>query len=107
MDNQPVELSPSERAKLLLNQMTTEEKVDQLRAEMILWKEDGKRDYTVGHSRNIAHFLHHADQEIISPSQCAAALNEDTALSMKAKRFGNPAVSYTHIRAHETVLDLV
>ena len=81
-------LSPEERAKILLSQMTITEKIDQLRSQLSLEAPNPERDYTVGHVRTVGHFMHKHGN--VKPSETATAINHDTEQSMKASRFGIP-----------------
>jgi len=54
--------APDQRAQLLLNEMSNEEKLWQLSADMIYSVEedyDQKREPRHGHYRNPGHFMHH------------------------------------------------
>jgi beta-glucosidase len=81
----------AERVKDLMSRMTVEEKVNQIRSQLLFMHEyEIKRDFSVGHTRGIAHFMH-CDNKIY-PSDCADALNKDTQKSMDANRFGIPVL---------------
>lgn len=82
----------SQKAAELLKKMTTEEKVDQLRSQLTFMPQYGERDYQVGHFRNIAHFMHHGKEAVVTPSECAAAINEDTRKSIEASPHGIPVL---------------
>lgn len=83
-------LLPEEKAKKLLSQMTVDEKIDQIRSQLVRNYHSPERDYKVGHMRNIGHFMHQAAP--VKPSVAAEAINEDTQRSMEANRFGIPVL---------------
>ncbi len=85
-------LPVDERVGDLLSRMTLEEKVDQLRAQMTFLKEYPQRDYSVGHFRNIAHFLHEDRVESAPARECAEAINRDSHLALEANRLGIPVL---------------
>lgn len=63
----------------LMNRMTPEEKMAQLQSQLLfLPKYAQGRDFTVGHFRNVAHFMH--TQAPATAGSCAAAINEDIEL---------------------------
>lgn len=84
-------LPAEERAKLLLAEMTLEEKIFQLKSQL-LWPQEieEKRDYRTGAVRNIGHFLH--EHGAVKPSVAAQAINEDTRKSIQAGRLGIPVL---------------
>ena len=81
-----------QKAKALLAQMTIEEKVDQLRSQLTFMPQYSQRDFKVGHFRNIAHFMHVGKTRGATPSECAAAINEDTKRSIEASSHGVPVL---------------
>lgn len=82
--------SPEERAEALLAQMTTEEKVDQLRSELLMdWQKYDDRDFSVGHVRNVGCFL---PTELCTAGEVARRINEDTRRSIAANRLGIPVL---------------
>jgi len=76
----------------LMNRMTPQEKIGQLRSQLLFDPHDTRRDYTTGNVRDIAHFMHAngpADAQT-----CAKAVNQQTQKSMAASRFGIPELSH-------------
>lgn len=84
-------VSAEKRAKDLIQRMTLEEKVFQLRSEMKI-DTYNERDFRVGHVRNPAHFLHYQNSEPVSAKVCAEAINEDQRQSIEANRWGIPVL---------------
>ena len=83
------------RVNDLIGRMTLEEKVFQLRSQLLFLPEyNTKRDFRLGHVRNIAHFLHVDAKEPVSAKICAAAINEDTRKSIEANRWGIPVLQH-------------
>jgi len=81
------------RVNDLMKRMTLEEKVQQLQSQLIfLPKYAQDRDFTVGHFRNVAHFMHLNGPA--TASACAAAINEDTKRSIAASRLGIPVLQH-------------
>jgi beta-glucosidase len=91
---QNASLPVQQRVDDLLKRMTLEEKVLQLRSNMLYLKHYNERDFKVGHVRNIAHFMHRETKDTIRPNQCAAAINLDTRKSVEANRFGIPVLQH-------------
>ena len=90
-------LSFKERAEALLSEMTIEEKVCQLSAEMLIMSDSkGMRDYRLGNARNPAHFIHwDFDKKVLAPKstrEVVECINEDIKRSMQANRFGIPVL---------------
>lgn len=83
-------LTAVENARKLIKQMTVEEKANQLRAQLLYLNHYNERDFSVGHFRNIAHFMHENGPQ--KPSECAKAINEDTRKSMEASRLHIPVL---------------
>ena len=84
-------LSAAERAKALLDEMTLDEKLQQLKSQLMWPREyEEKRDFTVGSMRNIGHFMH--EHGARPASEAAAAINEDTRRSIEASRLGIPVL---------------
>jgi beta-glucosidase len=84
--------SIDQRVEALLKRMTLEEKVEQLQSQLLFPEKYKDRNFTVGHFRNIAHFMHKI--EPASAGACAAAINEDTRQSIAASRFGIPGLQH-------------
>jgi beta-glucosidase len=83
------------RVDNLMRQMTLEEKVEQLQSQLLFRdKYDTERNFKVGHTRNIAHFLHYGKPDPVSASECAEAINEDTRKSIEASRLGIPVLQH-------------
>jgi len=87
-----VKLPVEERVKDLIGRMTLEEKVYQLRSQLIFKNQYNERDFKVGHVRNIAHFLHYETNEFVTPKICAEAINQDQRKSIEASRLGIPVL---------------
>jgi beta-glucosidase len=89
------ELPVAQRVDNLIGQMTLEDKVEQLQSQLLFMdKYAEKRNFRVGHTRNIAHFMHQGKPDPVSASACAEAINEDTRKSIEANRFGIPVVQH-------------
>ncbi len=87
-------LSADRRADDLLKRMSVEEKVNQISAQLLFFKDFyQKRDYTKGHVRNIGHFLWEGGLPN-DPASVAEKINEDTRLSIKASRWGIPVLQH-------------
>lgn len=90
-------LSPQERAKALLSEMTIEEKAYQLSAEMLILSDSkNARDYRLGNARNPAHFMHwDFEEKVLAPKsvrEVVECVNEDVKRSRQANRFGIPVL---------------
>ncbi len=88
-------LSAEERAELLLREMTTEEKLWQLSAEMIFSVDENYekvRDPRHGHYRNPGHFMHYSEEGIRSPREVAKRINRDVKLGIEASPHGIPPI---------------
>ena len=87
---QPVE----KRVEDLLSRMSLEEKVAQASAQLLFMDEFyEKRDYTMGHIRNVGHFL--PDGGLPNdPKTVAERINEDTQKSIEASRWGIPVLQH-------------
>lgn len=86
-------LSSRERAKLLLSQMSVEEKLWQLSGEMIYSVEEDyydKRDPRHGHYRNPGHFMHHTRPAPVGAAEVARQINADVERSINASPHGIP-----------------
>ena len=83
-------LPVDKRVKDLMRRLSTEEKVQQITAELLFGGEYYvKRNYSAGHIRNVGHFLKGA-----TPGEVAEAINEDTRRSMAASRWGIPVLQH-------------
>ena len=83
-------LPVEKRVKDLMGRLTTEEKVQQITAQLLFGGEFYvKRNYPAGHIRNVGHFLKGA-----TPQEVAEAINEDTRRSMAASRWGIPVLQH-------------
>jgi len=83
------------RVNDLIGRMTLEEKVFQLRSQLLFLPEyEKKRDFRLGHVRNIGHFLHVDAKEPVTAKACADAINEDTRKSIEASRWGIPVLQH-------------
>ena len=83
-------LPVEKRVKDLMGRMSTEEKVQQITAQLLYGGEFYvKRNYPAGHIRNVGHFLKGA-----SPREVAEAINEDTRRSMAGSRWGIPVLQH-------------
>ena len=94
---QDITLSPRERAEALLSEMTVEEKLYQLSAEMHIMQDSRDiRDYRVGNVRNPAHFIHWDFEEKVtkpkSVREVVECINEDVKRSIEANRLGIPVL---------------
>jgi beta-glucosidase len=87
-------LSPEQRANDLIDRMTLEEKVFQLRSQMKFMHEYNDRDFRVGNVRNIGHFMHRDAKEPVTAGACAEAINADTRKSIEASRWGIPVLQH-------------
>ncbi len=83
-------LPVEKRVKDLMGRMSTEEKVQQITAQLLFAGEFyEKRNYPAGHIRNVGHFMKGA-----APREVADAINEDTRRSMAASRWGIPVLQH-------------
>lgn len=87
-------LSIEKRVDDLMRRMTLEEKVNQLRSQMTYMPQYKKRNFSVGHVRNIAHFMHEGPIGPASPVACAEAINADTRKSIETSRWGIPVLQH-------------
>ncbi|MBT7702190.1 MAG: beta-glucosidase [Verrucomicrobia bacterium] len=78
------------RVEDLLSRMSVEEKVAQLRSQMIYDPEDPRRDHTTGHIRSLTHFSHRKQPK--SATECAKINNEDIRKSIEASAHGIPVL---------------
>jgi len=82
----------NDRAMDLLSQMALEEKVDQLRSQMITPDQKRERDYKAGHVRTPAHFIHKIMGRQVTPSECARLINQDQKNAIESNRLGIPVL---------------
>ena len=88
--------SPAVRAKELLSQLSTEEKLHQLTAQMVFDIDETyeeRRDPLRGCYRNPGHFMHQRGT-ISSPGDVARRINRDVEESMKAQPHGIPPLEH-------------
>ena len=87
-------LSIDKRVDDLMKRMTLEEKAKQISAQLIFFNEwEEQRDYTLGHVRNIGHFLQSGGISN-DPKTTAEYINEDTRKSIEANRWGIPVLQH-------------
>ncbi|MBP5689457.1 MAG: glycoside hydrolase family 3 C-terminal domain-containing protein [Bacteroidales bacterium] len=87
---QDPKLPVDERVADLLGRMSIEDKVNQISAQLLfMGNYYEKRDYRLGHIRNVGHFMAGA-----SPSEVAEAINEDTRRSIQASQWGIPVLQH-------------
>ncbi|MDR2848584.1 MAG: glycoside hydrolase family 3 C-terminal domain-containing protein [Bacteroidales bacterium] len=82
------------RVDNLMSRMSIEEKVEQLQSQLVFLHQYDKRNFKVGNTRNIGHFLHIGKTELVPASQCAEAINNDTRKSIEANRWGIPVMQH-------------
>ncbi|MCR4922310.1 MAG: glycoside hydrolase family 3 C-terminal domain-containing protein [Bacteroidaceae bacterium] len=93
-DYQNSDLPVERRVDDLMRRMTLEEKVSQVSAQLLFYKQfHAKRDYTKGHIRNIGHFLWEGNIPNDAKS-VAEHINEDTRRSVEASRWGIPVLQH-------------
>ena len=88
--------SPAARAKKLLSQLSTEEKLHQLTAQMVFDIDktyEERRDPLRGCYRNPGHFMHQGGK-ISSPGDVARRINRDVEESMKAQPHAIPPLEH-------------
>jgi beta-glucosidase len=88
------QLPVEQRVENLISLMTLEEKVEQLQSQLLFSNEFNKRKYTIGHTRNKAHFIHGVPDAPATTISCAEIINEDTRESIKANRLGIPVLQH-------------
>ena len=84
-----------QRAEQMLRQMTLEEKIYQVTAEMLFNVDETyekKRDPLHGSYRNPGHFMHYRRETPAAPSQVAAQINEDMRRSIEAQPHRIPPI---------------
>lgn len=82
------------RVSDLIRRMSLEEKIQQLQSQLLFLPDYSKREFTIGHVRNIGHFLHNGATVALSAKDCALAINEDTRKSIEASRWGIPVLQH-------------
>ena len=90
------ERTPEERAEELLRQLSTEEKLHQLTAQMVFDIGEGyeeRRDPLRGCYRNPGHFMHQ-DGKISTPGEVARRINLDVKQSMEAQPHAIPPLEH-------------
>ena len=89
-------LSPEKRAELLLAEMSLDEKMWQISAEMMWGADDPdyeeKRENRHGHYRNPGHFMHHKREVPATPREVAERINRDVKLTMEASENAIPPI---------------
>ena len=87
--------TPEERAKALLKELTLDEKIRQVTADMYFDVDgdyDTRRDPLCGSYRNPGHFLHHTRQSPASPAEVTEKINEDMRRSIAAQPHHIPPI---------------
>ncbi len=87
--------SPRERARLLLSEMTLDEKLYQITSEMhfdVTGDYEQRRDPMCGSYRNPGHFLHDCLGRTASPGEVAEAINRDVKSSIAAQPHSVPPI---------------
>lgn len=90
-------LTPMQRAQELLSQMSLEEKLYQLSAQMIYSvgvDYETQREHKNGNYRNPGHFMHYDRGFPVGPSQVAERINRDVQLSMDAQPHSIPPIEH-------------
>ena len=88
-------LTPEERAAELLSELTTEEKIRQITAEMIFDVDgdyESKRNPLCGSYRNPGHFMHQDRNIPATPKEVTERINRDVKLSIEAQPHGIPPI---------------
>lgn len=88
---QDISTPTAQRVRDLLARMTLEEKVGQLRSQMIYDPDKDARDYSAGHVRSLTHFSHYKGKRRTA-SECAGINNADLQKSIEAHRLGIPVL---------------
>jgi beta-glucosidase len=88
---QDASLPVEKRVCDVLARMTLEEKVGQLRSQMIYNPGQDPRDTSAGHVRSLTHFAHYQGVRRTA-SECAAINNADLKKSIEAHRLGIPVL---------------
>lgn len=87
--------TPETRAKELLEQLTFDEKICQVTADMIFEVDDTydkRRNPLFGHYRNPGHFMHYRRETPASPAEVTERINEDVRRSMEAQPHRIPPI---------------
>ena len=88
-------MTPEERAAELLSELTLEEKIRQVTAEMIFDVDgdyESKRNPLCGSYRNPGHFMHQDRNTPASPKEVTERINRDVRLSIEAQPHGIPPI---------------
>ena len=88
-------MSPEERARALLAQMSLEEKIGQVVSDMIFdvgEDYEERRNPLFGSYRNPGHFMHQGREKPASPAEVAERINRDVELSVAAQPHGIPPI---------------
>ena len=91
------DLTPMQRAQELLSQMSLEEKLYQLSAQMIYSvgvDYEEIRQHKEGNYRNPGHFMHYDRPEPVGAAQVAERINRDVQLSMDAQPHRIPPIEH-------------
>ena len=84
-----------ERARVLLKEMSLEEKIRQVTADMIFDVDgdyDERRNPLCGSYRNPGHFMHQDKDEPATPGEVAEKINKDVRRSIEAQPHGIPPI---------------
>ena len=95
------DLTPMQRAQELLSQMSLEEKLYQLSAQMIYSvgvDYEEIRQHKEGNYRNPGHFMHYDRPEPVGAAQVAERINRDVQLSMDAQPHRIPPIEHGEAR---------
>ncbi len=90
-----MERTPRQRARELLEQMTTEEKIYQVTSDMIFEVDDAYetgRNPLFGSYRNPGHFMHYRRETPASPAEVTTQINEDMRRSIAAQPHHIPPI---------------
>ncbi|MBR4450937.1 MAG: glycoside hydrolase family 3 C-terminal domain-containing protein [Clostridia bacterium] len=88
-------MTPEKRAAELLSELTLEEKIRQVTAEMIFDVDgdyESKRNPLCGSYRNPGHFMHQDRNTPASPKEVTERINRDVRLSIEAQPHGIPPI---------------
>ncbi len=87
--------TPEQRAKALLAQMTLDEKIGQVTAEMLFEIDDtyeSRRNPLLGSYRNPGHFMHYQRPAPATPGEVTRRINEDVRISIDAQPHRIPPI---------------